>query len=132
MIAKATDWRALACALATALAEVEDELQRDRSDRPCGCADASRGTPVIARAETLSRERAQAMHRELGRLGLSRDEHYSLSEDVVKREVKSLTTLNDAEALDVLNAARRLASQRAAARRMPERVSDEEAWQVLN
>ena len=63
---------------------------------------------------------------------MNRDEHYSLSEDVVKREVKSLTTLTDAEALDVLNAARRLASQRTAARRMPERVTDEEAWQVLN
>ena len=62
---------------------------------------------------------------------MNRDEHYSLSEDVVKREVKSLTTLTDAEALDVLNAARRLASQRAA-RRMPERVTDEEAWQILN
>ena len=72
------------------------------------------------------------MHRELGRLGLSREEHYEVAESTLGREVKSLTTLTDTEALDVLNAARRLASERGARRSPPPTVTDEEALAILN
>ena len=127
MMMSETDWRELAVALAAALVASEEIPSEpdptEREQRPCGCAEASRGAPLLARAETLSRERATKMHRELGRLGLGREAHYELAESVLEREVKSLTTLTDPEALTVLNAARRLANRRA---------SDLEALAVLN
>jgi hypothetical protein len=70
------------------------------------------------------------MHVELSKLGLKRDEHYTIAERTLKREVKSLTTLTDAEALAVWNAARKEASKRIEASKRP--VSGAEAHAVLN
>ena len=103
------DWRELAVALAAALVHSESS------------------EPESLELETLSRARASRMHAELGRLGLSREEHYSVAETTLEREVKSLTSLTEPEALTVLNAARKLASERTAPP-----VSDEEAQRLLS
>jgi hypothetical protein len=71
---------------------------------------APRSQPV-----TLSRERAAAMHKELGKLGLATARHYELASDVLKREVKSFTVLTEEEALAVWNAGKRQASRQPAA-----------------
>ncbi len=71
---------------------------------------APRAQPV-----TLSRERAAAMHKELGKLGLATARHYELAGDVLKREVKSFTVLTEEEALAVWNAGKRQASRQPAA-----------------
>ena len=132
-----TDWRELAVALAAALVYSETEpqsLESNPTDRsvlcsvPAGQLAKHSARADAPRPETLSRARAQKMHIELTRLKLSRDEHYSLAEKVLGREVKSLTSLTESEALRVLNAARRRASER----RAPQPTSNEEANAVLN
>lgn len=57
--------------------------------------------PLKAGEHTLTRERAEAMHRELGRIGYKREQHYSLAQEVIKRPVKSLTTITLDEAARV-------------------------------
>ena len=133
-----TDWRELAVALAAALVYSESaELQSLKPNPtsrsvlcsvPAGQLAKHSARADAPRPETLSRARAQKMHIELTRLKLSRDEHYSLAEKVLGREVKSLTSLTESEALRVLNAARRRASER----RAPQPTSNEEANAVLN
>lgn len=81
--------------------------------------------PAKPAPETLSRERAAAMHRELSTLGLNREEHYAAAEATLHREVKSLTTLTEAEALEVWRAAKRETHHQA------HPVSDAEAAAVL-
>ena len=58
-------------------------------------------------SETLTRERAEAMRRELEGLGLSRREHHTFATAVLGRKITRLTLLSEAEALEVWRAARR-------------------------
>jgi hypothetical protein len=79
--------------------------------------------------QTLSREEAEQLHRKLGRLNFSRNEHYLLAQQLTGREIKSFTTLTQKEADDLLE----LAEQQNSVRQMvkPAFVSDEEALAVL-
>lgn len=77
--------------------------------------------------ETLSRARAEAMHRELSKLGLRREQHYEVCEYELGCEVKSLTTLTEPEAVRVWNRAKREVSTPPRPR-----VSDAEAQSILN
>lgn len=84
----------------------------------------TRHTPAVHHQSTLSRERAAAMHRELGKLGVRNQ--YALASSILKRQVKSFTALNEAEAQRVWHQAR-LTHQSAT-----RQVSDEEAQSILN
>jgi hypothetical protein len=55
----------------------------------------------------LSLERAEAMHRELARLGLKRGEHYSFAAKVLDMAVETFTALTEDQALQVWNEAKR-------------------------
>ena len=79
--------------------------------------------------QTLSREEAELLHRKLGRLNFSRNEHYLLAEQITNRPIKSFTTLTKQEADDLLE----LADQKNLLREMAEPgfVSDDEALAVL-
>ena len=57
----------------------------------------------------LSKSRAAAMHKEIGRLGLG--EHYAFASERLGRSVSTYQQLTEEEALDVWNAAKREASQ---------------------
>lgn len=63
---------------------------------------------------TLSTERAQAMYRELEKLGLLRADQHRLAGSVLKRKVEHFNTLTEAEALEVWNSAKHSADKRAA------------------
>ena len=52
----------------------------------------------------LSNDRAQGMHKELGKLGIT--EHYLFAAEVLGREVGSLTELTEVEALEVWRSAK--------------------------
>ena len=78
---------------------------------------------------TLSRPRAETMHRELAKLGFKRDSHYSLASIVARRPIKSLTTLTDDQASRVWGLALREANKGISQNSF---VSDEEAATVLN
>jgi len=56
---------------------------------------------------TLSTKRADAMHREMEKLGLARADQHRLAETVLGHEVTHFTELTEAEALEVWNVARR-------------------------
>lgn len=84
-----------------------------------------------ASEETLSRERAQAMHRELGKLGFKTEMHYIHAEHVTGRRIKSLTQLTDSEARGVYAFMQR-ESERLQAHGMRPYVSDEEAEALIN
>ena len=79
--------------------------------------------------QTLSREEAEQLHRKLGRLGYSRNEHYQLAEDLTKRPIKSFTTLTQKEADDLLALAEQQNVERQRAK--PCFVADEDALAVL-
>ena len=81
--------------------------------------------------DTLSRERAQAMHRELGKLGFKTEMHYIHAEHVTGRRIKSLTQLTDSEARGVYAFMQREA-ERLQAHGMRPYVSDEEAEALIN
>lgn len=53
----------------------------------------------------LTRQRARAMHKELGRLGLPADARYALAAELLGRPVESLTALTEQEARTVWLAA---------------------------
>lgn len=53
----------------------------------------------------LTKARAEAMHREVGKLGVAKQ--YDFAAQIVGREIDSFTELSEAEALTVWNAARR-------------------------
>ena len=112
-----TDWKALALTLAAALSE-----------------EGAAPYPVETRkTPTLSRSRAQTMHRKLGKLGFKRDEHYALAERVTRREVKSLTSLSENEAARVWSLALKESENHlSAARAAAAPVSDEDALAILN
>jgi hypothetical protein len=80
---------------------------------------------------TLSRERAQAMHRELSKLGFKTEMHYVHAEHVTGRRIKSLTQLTDSEARGVYAFMQREA-ERLQAHGMRPFVSDEEAEALIN
>ena len=56
----------------------------------------------------LSQGRAEAMHRELEKIGLSKAEQRKLAERVLKHTVPQFSALTESEALEVWNAARRM------------------------
>lgn len=56
----------------------------------------------------LGQQRASAMHRELARLGVPRSSHYSLASRATGRSVSSFANLNESEAAQVWNEAKRL------------------------
>ena len=66
---------------------------------------------------TLSQERANAMHRELEKLGFVRREQVQLAASILEREVSQFTALTESEALEVWNVAKRLQAERSGARR---------------
>lgn len=51
----------------------------------------------------LSKDRAAAMHKELGKLGIRNDEHYQLASHVAGRPIESLQQLTAKEAADTWN-----------------------------
>jgi hypothetical protein len=53
----------------------------------------------------FTNERASAMHEELGKLGIKN--HYDFASRILEREIKTLTELSEAEALEVWSAAKR-------------------------
>lgn len=55
----------------------------------------------------LSQGRAEAMHRELEKIGLNKAEQRKLAEQVLKHTVPQFSALTESEALEVWNAARR-------------------------
>ncbi len=68
--------------------------------------------PMLAEAAvdadaSLNAERAEAMKRELEKLGVDKDEHRSFVATVLGRRVRALADLSEAEALEVWNAAKR-------------------------
>ena len=65
---------------------------------------------------TLSKGRANAMHREMEKLGLERSEQYQLAATVLGHEVAQFTALTEAEALEVWNVAKRSQMERGVAR----------------
>ena len=79
--------------------------------------------------QTLSREEAELLHRKLGRLDFSRNEHYLLAQQITNRPIKSFTTLTQKEADDLLE----LAEEKRQVTIMAESVfvSDAEALAVL-
>ena len=79
--------------------------------------------------QTLSREEAELLHRKLGRLNFSRNEHYLLAEQIADRPIKSFTTLTKQEADDLLELAEEKNLVRQIAK--PGFVSDDEALAVL-
>jgi hypothetical protein len=81
--------------------------------------------------QTLSREEAEQLHRKLGRLHFSRNEHYQLAEDLTKRPIKSFTTLTHNEADDLLELAEQIRVQGQLVKLSQVFVSDEEALAVL-
>jgi len=85
--------------------------------------------PTINAYETLSRPRAETMHRELAKLGFNRDSHYSMATMVTHRPIKSLTTLTEDEAARVWGLALRETDKN---KNQNSFVSDEEALAVLN
>jgi hypothetical protein len=87
-------------------------------DHDAGQSMPGRGATTAHVEPTLSRERARKMHINLTRLGFVKyDEHYSLAEKVMGREVKSLTTLTESQARAVWNEAWREAHRRRKAAR---------------
>ena len=64
---------------------------------------------------TLSRGRADAMHRELEKFGLSKAEQRQLAERVLKHTVPQFSALTESEALTVWNVAKRSCAQAAPA-----------------
>jgi len=79
--------------------------------------------------ETLSRQRAETMHRELAKLGFKRDSHYSMATTVTHRHIKSLTALTEDEASRVWGLALRKADRN---ENQDNFVGDKEATAVLN
>ena len=63
-------------------------------------------------APTLSEGRADAMRREMEKLGLKEREQYRLATDVLGHEVARFTALTEAEALEVWNVAKRAHAER--------------------
>ncbi len=62
---------------------------------------------MVAAEPKLSAGRAEAMHRELEKIGLSKAEQRKLAERVLKHTVPQFSVLTESEALEVWNAARR-------------------------
>lgn len=76
--------------------------------------------------QPLTKERAQAMHKELGKLGHANALHYHYASHVTGREITSLTQLTDLEARRVYHYAKTITET-------PHRtVSDEEAAALIN
>ena len=75
----------------------------------------------------LSRERACALHEELGKLGLSNGAHYELASRIAKRRIASFTLLTETEARQLYA----LAKREAKGTPPRKRVSDEEARAIL-
>ena len=67
----------------------------------------------LPKVETLSKERASAMHKEMGRLGLG--DHYAFASERLGREVSSYTSLSVEEATDLWSVAKRTAQELKAA-----------------
>lgn len=82
-----------------------------------GAAEAGSPKPTAARASDqrratdegtpLGADRAEAMRRELEKLGIARRDHLKFAATVLGRSVRNLTTLTDQEAVEVWNVARR-------------------------
>ena len=64
---------------------------------------------------TLSQGRANAMHREMEKLGLERSEQHKLAATVLGHEVAQFTALTEMEALEVWNVAKRAQVERGVA-----------------
>lgn len=65
---------------------------------------------------TLSQGRANAMHREMEKLGLERSEQHKLAATVLGHEVTQFTALTEMEALEVWNVAKRAQVERGTTR----------------
>jgi len=83
---------------------------------------------LIPNSKTLSRQRAETMHRELAKLGFKRDSHYDLASIVARKPIQSLTTLTEDQASRVWGLALRKANKGVE----DAFVSDGEAAAVLN
>ena len=64
---------------------------------------------------TLSKGRADAMHRELEKLGLEKPQQYQLATTVLGHKVAQFTALTEIEALEVWNVAKRAQAERSGA-----------------
>lgn len=64
-----------------------------------------RTAPPGAEPVLLTKDRAEAMHKEIGKFGVTKQ--YDFAAQIVGREVDSFTDLTEAEALKVYNAAKR-------------------------
>jgi len=82
---------------------------------------------------TISRQEAESLHRNLGKLGFKRNEHYKLAEQLTSRPIKSLTTLTKEEAECLLNKANETSQQSKAQKDLfkARDVRDEEALLIL-
>lgn len=69
---------------------------------------------VPAPAPTLSPTRADAMYRELEKLGFTRSAQHELAKSVLQHEVAAFAELSESEALEVWNAAKRAQAPRRA------------------
>lgn len=74
---------------------------------PQPAAPAATDAPAEADSAHLSPERADAMQRELEKLGVERDEHRRFVAAILGRRVRGLGELTEEEALEVWNAAKR-------------------------
>ena len=68
--------------------------------------------PKVATEETLNNQRASAMHREIGKLGIKNQ--YAFAADVLGRDLDSYTELTEAEALHVWSVAKKRADEQRA------------------
>lgn len=81
---------------------------------------------------TISRQEAESLHRNLGKLGFKRNEHYDLAESLTSRAIKSLTTLTKEEAECLLSNAKETREQNQQKDLFKAiDVSDEEALLIL-
>ncbi|MDQ3458734.1 MAG: hypothetical protein M3498_05455 [Deinococcota bacterium] len=72
----------------------------------------SRGPSGPEPAPTLPAERAEAMHREMGKLGFRREEQFALVNGVLGASVETFTVLTEDQAMQVWHEAKRQASSR--------------------
>ncbi len=82
---------------------------------------------------TISRQEAESLHRNLGKLGFKRNDHYKLAEQLTSRAIKSLTTLTKEEAECLLKYAEQTSEQSKGQNELfkARDVSDEEALLIL-
>jgi hypothetical protein len=70
--------------------------------------------PKVEVPNVLSEERAEAMHQELEKLGLTREAQYRLAASVLGHGVERFSALSEAEALEIWKQAKKATQKRAA------------------